>query len=318
DIEYHISTDTSGISIPLLFYAMDLYSAKGVLLNNDNMEQDFMASIDGVLVEISPIPHELQSYDSSMSLADFEYYFYHENDEYEGLFEMNDSETSSFYVSPSDLKYFETNIDSGKHIIKASYYASTWTYQDIWVQEKSFRYALSPAQYWKSFNELNITIDASNYNGEVQFTSQDSTSFTGIMNHQYLNIPYDVIVIEQVIDINPFAQTLINLSPFNIAIITLLILLIIHTFLQYRYRKTNTIKLFSWIALIGGLLVPILTILVFWSSYELIYMLLGNMASNRASYGMVFAIFILGPILFMVYLLYSFLIDFIFKRNLKN
>jgi len=135
-IEYIIKTDSSGKQIPLLFYAKDYFGY-------------FKVWVEGIEIELSDIP----SYYGLSTSPSFE--------KFSNLFENSSSNEEVRSVSISwekgfshvynldELKYFEIDLTKGKHIIRVEYVADAWTDVSDWVTECSFRYSLSPANYWK-------------------------------------------------------------------------------------------------------------------------------------------------------------------------
>jgi len=298
EVEYIINSEKDGISIPLLFYASEYYT-------------DFKVSIDG-----NPI--ELKNYNiQNKELTNFEYLYNPDNTntpEVHAVFNNGQSET----IRLNDFLYFETNISKGKHIIKVSYKASTFSYKHRRLTEKSFRYALSPANYWKSFGTLNITIE-NNSNQKI------TTNLGGLTNgslkttavYHFTEIPVDVININLEPNLSVFTKFLLKIGYFNLALFFMLPLVYFHYKSIKKFRKRNTTSKLSAIAILGGILLPFLFIFVLIFSSFFIDYFLGEHASGREGYGAFFS-FLFLPKFILVYLSISIVIDIIIRKLQKH
>jgi len=299
DIEYIINSEKDGINIPLLFYASNYYT-------------NFEVSIDG-----NPI--ELKEYNiRNKELTNFEYLYNPDNTntpEVHAVFNNGQSET----IRMNDFLYFETNISKGKHSIKVSYKASAFQYDHSRLTEKSFRYALSPANYWKSFGTLNVTIDASNCSEKIttNLGSPTEGELNSISKYHFTELPVDMIQIDLDLKLDPFPKFLLKIGYFNLALLFMLPLVYFHYRLMKKFRKRNTTSKLSAIAILGGILLPFLFIFVLIFSSFFIDYFLGEYASGREGYGAFFSFFFL-PKFILVYLLIAIITDLIIKKLQKN
>jgi hypothetical protein len=301
DIEYHIDSEKNGIKIPLLFYASQL--------NNS-----FNVTIDGKPIELKDIPYELNNSHID-KFKDFSYFFDPKYDKTNPTIWIEESSTTSFGISIHDFRYFETDITAGKHIIKISYLASIWSDGSNWINEYSFKYALSPAKYWKSYGTLNLTIDATAWGkpiscnvGKPSFGSIDS-----IAHWSFKGLPTDILTITYNPEINIAAKILVLIKPLGLALIFLLILIIVHFKLIKAYRKKNINKKFSKVVIFGSIIIPLFFFISWILFYHVIDVIIGKHASTE--HGYYFAVIILYPIVLPFYWISMWLTDRTVKRN---
>ena len=297
DIEYEILSEKDGLKIPLLFYAY-------------NYDDDFKVSIDGKEIKLNT---ELKFWDLHTEEEKLKFKNYHY------LF-TNDREVISNTVATDglnmhDLLYFETDISKGKHTIKVTYKASRWLHQYSRLNEYSFKYVLSPAKYWKSFGTLNIKVDATDFKEEITTNLGNAVSgdLEAIANYHFKALPTETLVINYQPKISKVANFLIKIDSFSLALIFSLFFVAIHLFAMKKYRKQNTKKWISAIAVLGGLFIPFLFVIFLIVSSAIIDVAIGKHASGRAGYGM-FYMFILVPKFILYYLSFSLIMDYVFKR----
>lgn len=298
DIVYSIKTDEEGGQIPLLFLAKD-YKA------------DFKVWVDDRQVEIQNIPSYINKIKDS-KFAKFENSFEYTETGYS--FVKIDWIDYSLYKL-EDFKYFETYLKKGEHKIRVSYTANVWIYNAKWLKEYSFRYALSPASYWKSFGKLSITII--NESGIDSITTNLGTPIEGkfgrISNWTFNHLPVDIFEINYHPVIGNLASILIAIDPFILMIICAVLFLICHLWLIIRCRKKNVEKRVSWVVVLGSVIFSLLILLSYIASYLLIEKLLGKHVSSRLGY----YVLILGfyPLVVFIYLLVMILVDWLVKKQ---
>jgi len=217
-----------------------------------------------------------------------------------------------------DLKYFEADVQRGKHKIKIEYEANVWVYQQEWVNDYSFRYSLAPAKYWKSFGGLSITIkqDSTNHQITTNLGNPIEGNIGAISSWKFNTLPGDLLIIEYHPAINILAQALINLEPFGIMIIVGIMLMGLHLIILKKYSKNDVNKKAIWLKLIGGLSIPYLMLHSYFISYNIIDSILGDFASIR--HGYYFLIIFWYPVIFIVYIIILWLIQLAIQRKLKN
>jgi len=303
EITYHINALADGIKIPLLFYAADY-------------ETDFNISIDGVPVDLLEIPYDYRITDTT-KFHDFSYFFDAKTDVEREKTRVFDGEDNSngFYLELKGMKYFETNILKGEHTIKVTYTAIKWVDGWDWINKYSFRYALSPAKYWKSFGTLSVTIDASAF--ENTFTTNlgepQQGDLASIAKWEFDSLPTETMKISFEPEINKTAVTLIKIRPERLAYIIGLILMILHIMAVRFYRINNPEKKFSWVVIVGSIIVPLMFFLTWIELYPFIDSIIGEHASKEHGYAGLQII--LYPIVMPFYLLVIWLTDRIIKKR---
>ncbi|MFC5284714.1 hypothetical protein [Pedobacter alpinus] len=296
-IIYTINNSFRSNKIPLLFLALDYKADFKVWLNNEP-------------VEIKSIPNDYVNIDRSKFRG------FSEN------FKANEGEAERVYVSfennkvdiysIEDLKFFETNLATGIHQIKVEYIANVWEDKSDWVKSLSFRYSLSPAKYWKSFNSLSIKIQQE----ENQEISTNLGTEKEIINQfkywHFKTLPANFIVIKYKPKQTAFLNILINISPNGFMWLFGVIATLIHLLVLIKNRTSNN-KKNKLIVVIGSLIVPFLTMLVYNSSFSFIDNMIGVNASRFHGYYIL--IFGLYPFVMPIYWLIMHLINRFLIRN---
>jgi hypothetical protein len=216
------------------------------------------------------------------------------------------------------LKYFETSLSKGEHTIKVSYTANAWVYNAAWIKEYSFRYALAPAAYWKSFGGLSVTIiDESMLDSVTTNLGKPiEGKMESISNWRFNKLPVDIFEINYQPVIGKFASILITIDPFGLMIGFGILLFSFHLWLCIWFRKRNPNKKISWVVIAGGILFPLLTLCTYIGTYMIIQSLLGENASTRMGY--YFLIFVFYPLITLIYILLMLLADRLIKYLILN
>jgi hypothetical protein len=303
-IEYHIKADKSGRQIPFLFYASEF-------------KESFRIWIDDKEIELHQVPEAYKELEGT-PFTDFGYFFEAQNLNETKQVLIDDSPSSGFYVSIDDLKFFETDLTEGHHIIRVEYIADKWINRSNWVKEYSFRYALSPAKYWKSFGNLEITLDASNFNETL--TTNLGEPETGSLQSKcvwtFSALPTEVLQITYKPAINRKASTLIAISPTGLTLVLAFILTALHIIAISLYRKKNPDKRFSWIMIAGSIVVPLLTLAGYMLTFDIIDAAIGHEASKY--HGYTFLVIILYPILLPLYWIIMWLVDKTLTKKIRE
>lgn len=305
-VKYHINSSKDGFQIPFLFYASDYLDS-------------FSVKIDGIEVDISDIPYDFNVPENT-KFKDFSYFF--EDTSYDGNSRVTIAESphAGFAISLHDMIYFETDISKGTHVIEVNYRATSWIDRWDWVKEYSFRYALSPAKYWKSFGTLTIKVDATNFDGELNSNigPPKDGEFTSIAEWEFDKLPTEILQLTHTPKITKTAQALIKITPGGLAYITGGILAILHLLLVILYRKKNLSKRFSLVVIIGSILIPFIFLRCWMSYYGVIDSFIGEHAGRTHGY----TSFLLGlyPIIVPCYWLIYWAIDKLIKKkyDLRN
>jgi hypothetical protein len=302
-IEYNIKSDVVGGQIPLLFLAKEY-------------KNGFKVWLDGKPIEIQNIPKQYYKTENS-PFANFANSFDEriDNNQYISIYwQRNNTELYNL----DDLKYFETILSKGEHKIKVEYLANVWIDNSNWVKEYKFLYSLAPAKFWKSFGSLNITIYQ---DGQLKpITTNLGNPIEGkigaISTWKFNKLPDDLIQIKYKTEITQTAKTLISIEPFGMMLYSGLVLFVIHIVLAFWYRNRNGTKKYSWVVIIGSLIVPYLMLHSYFYSYNLIDNLIGIEASKR--HGYYFLILFWYPVMFVVYLIIMWVIDIIIRKKLAK
>ncbi|MEM6719451.1 MAG: hypothetical protein AAF611_09065 [Bacteroidota bacterium] len=304
EIEYIINAEKDGLQIPLLFYASEYY-------------KDFQVTIDGQEIALQKQEYFWDVYgDDKEKLSNFEYLYNTDAKKSRTLenqfkYERNDR------ISLNDFLYFETDIAAGKHSIKVSYQATNWRYSHNRLNEDSFRYALAPAKYWKSFGILAITIDASKVQDKITINlgTPKSGEVDEISNYHFEKLPVDMIQITRIPTLSGFAKFLLNLETFWLAIILISFFIVFHVWKMHRFRKQYPFKPRSNTAILGTFIMPLLFVCMLLVSTFWIDEAIGKpYASGRESYG-AFYEFLNLPKYVIVYIVFAILVDFMFKKR---
>ncbi len=303
-VEYTIYSDTSGTQIPLLFYARDY-------------KDSFMVWVNNQRVNIRDIPDEYAAIEHSPFSA-FSHSF-NKDDEADGqnkvMIYWQEHNGSAYELN--DLKYFETPLSEGKHVVRITYTANAWKDISGWVSTSSFRYSLSPAKFWKSFGTLHVTIEQE---GTVRQLSTnigvpEEKDIQAKNNWTFASLPAEYIEISSTPVVSTLASILIALSPLGLTIISGIILLALHLVLVKAYRRRNPERKYSPVVVWGSLLVPFLILLGYIFSFGLIDAAIGKDAGRY--HGYTFLVMVLYPVLLLFYWLVVWLVDRREKRKLK-
>ena len=300
-VEYTIQSDTLGKQIPLLFCAL-------------NYDGDFNVWIDNEPVLVQEVNEEYRL-PGKPPFAAFDNTLNHLQDGNDILIYWHENGASHHRFNFNDLKYFEANITESIHKIRVEYTAKVWTDWRGWLRERSFRYSLSPASFWKSFGTLEVTV-------VQKGTVREYTTNLGIPQEKKIEARNTWIFEElpaQYFDItykstpSSMAKALIFLEPGGLTVILAVILFALHLCWTCAYRRKSPYQRYSIPVILGGLIVPGLILLSFMLFYDLIDWVIGDDASGR--HGYTFFILFLYPVLMPVYWLIVWLIDWIYKQK---
>lgn len=303
-IEYIIRTDTNGRQIPLLFHA------KGY-------KDDFKIWVDKKEVKCLDIPSEYKTIVNS-PFEKFSNSFGQpaQNGEGEAV-TIYWQKNAGFVYDLSELKYFETDLTKGEHLITVEYTANVWTDNSDWVKEYSFRYSLSPAKNWKSFGTLEVTLDASDFkSGLTTSLGQHEGRLDSISVWNFSKLPADYFEIIYQPKISGFAKALIAINPFGLTLIFALLLSLLHFIGIKKFRINTPTKKYSWVVIAGSIIFPFMIFVSYIVSYSIIDKIIGDEAGNY--HGYTFLVIIFYPLLLPVYWIIMWLADKGIKRRISN
>lgn len=245
NVKYYIHSSKDGFQIPFLFYASEYLDS-------------FTVKIDGKEVSISKVPYDVDVPENT-KLKDFSYFFEKRADDDYSPVVIEDSPGGGFVVNLHDMLYFEADIPKGQHVIEVSYRATKWVDNSDWVKEYSFRYALSPAKYWKSFGTLKVVVDATDFDKKLtsNIGAPASGSLNSITEWEFDKMPTEILQINYTPEVSKTAQLLINVGPRGLAYMTGALLATLHLMTVVWYRKKNPAKRYSPAVIVGSLLIPL-------------------------------------------------------------
>lgn len=290
-VEYYIDADEQCAKVPLIFYASDF-------------EKDFKVWIDGKVITTQPLPDFLHS-TLNKNYKYLTAYFSHRDIQATFIHDVSSEELTT--IEP-DLKYFETAITKGKHVIRVIYTATHWIDHSNTLREFSFRYALSPAYQWKSYGKLHITFDAKNLSEKYKniytnLRTPDKGDLNSTAHWYYTEIPIDVMMFQSE-EYQPFyIRALVYMNPWIFMLLFSSLLMYWHAWKINANRKINFHKTISKIALYGSLLLPLLVLLG-----AMCYSLFISKITNSSA-GYFFIILILYPLVVPFYLFIIWLYD---------
>lgn len=269
-VEYQIHSVKEGFQIPLLFYVSELNEPIEAFVDNKKIETIVSADRYDTL--------------NKVRFLDFTYFFKSEGTNRPVLIE--ESNTGGFYVEWDDMIYFETDLSRGDHVIRIHYAANRWTDGSEWVNMYSFRYALSPAKYWKSFGTLDVVVDASEFSHLISTNLHQPGNgrVDSIATWHYTKLPTEIIQVYYTPTPGPLVQQAVQLGPSGFTKGLALILIAFHVILTYFYRKKNPHRKHNLILNIGSVIVPFLIVFSWVLFYALLKFLLGDDASSTRGY----------------------------------
>ena len=301
-IEYFIDCDSSGIQIPLLFLARDY-------------KDEFKVWVDNIEIKVMDIPASylntndapFNKFSNAFSLSAMQ--------DGPATVSIHWEEKVANNYPVTDLKYFETSLKKGAHIIRVEYTANVWIDNSDWIKEYSFRYSLSPARYWKSFVNLEIVIDASS--AGKQLTSNLGAPTKGktdaVASWSFKKLPADYFNIIYRPAVSSLSNRLIKIGPGGLTLALALILASLHIIAVKGYRKKNIAAKYSWVVIAGSIILPIVILLGYIFSFYWIDSSIGVQAGGR--HGYTFLVLVLYPVLLTVYWVIMWLTDRSIKRN---
>jgi hypothetical protein len=299
-IEYFISSDMEGNQIPLLFHAEDY-------------KDEFRVWIDNKRVSLSYLPTFYKATKDSL-VKQFSSSFRNSSTADEPQVSIMWSEHEGSTYDYKDLKYFEIDLSKGEHIIRVEYVADVWTDNSDWVKEYNFNYSLSPARFWRSFGSLEVTVKCPEFNqliktnlGQPKIKSSDSLYW------QLKKLPADFFTIAYIPNISNFSKMLIKIGPIGLTVIFALLIIFLHSYHIFIYRKSHLEVKYSWVVIAGSIINPLVILIGYMSSYSLIESSIGKDAGSPGGY--LFLCILLYPIALPIYWLLMGDIDRKIKKN---
>jgi len=302
NVEYHINSSEDGVQIPFLFYASEFLDS-------------FVVKIDGKEVIVKEVPSEYNVPEGT-KFKDFSYFFEPPSHNSYSSVLLEETPTVGFFINFNNMVYFETDITKGKHLIEVSYIATEWVHTREWVNDYSFRYALSPAKYWKSFGTLHVEVDATKHKKSLttNLGEPNEGNLDAVAMWDFDKLPVEVLQVKYTPTINNTAQNLLKIGPSGLAYITGILLAIVHLVFLIKYRKQNPTKKYSVVLIAGSILVPLIFVFSWLYYYSFIDSMIGPDASGKHGYN--FFVVLLYPFILPFYWVVFWLIDRWVKKGL--
>jgi len=295
-IDYHIRNYEAGNQIPMLFHAKDY-------------QGEFKIWVDQKEIALQVLPEEYLT-GNSTALEKFSSYFHKDfgQDQPETVVLYWEDGTGYIY-SLRDLSYFELDLLPGEHHIRVEYLANAWTDLSDWVKEYSFRYSLSPAQQWKSFGSLEVTVDARALGMPIttNLGQPSAGKLDSVATWQFSSLPASYLTLTYTPKVSDLAEGLIQIGPSGIAIGIALLLAVLHFFFLKQHRKKHPQGLFSWVLLLGIFVVPFLILGSYPYAYDFIDGIIGEDASRFHGYS--FLVLFLYPLIVPLYGILLWILD---------
>lgn len=272
NVRYVIKTDSSGISIPLVFQAEGYKDGIEIFFNDQKVD----------VAAYFPARYNL----SALGLDTIA----------KGIM-IKWGEGHYIHKTAEELKYFEIDLLEGIHTIEVRYVAEPWIDRSDWVKKRSFYYSLMPITFWKSLGEIIIKFDYSNVSTIVNdITVNLGPNYIEDNNEQsriwtLSKIEDEYLAIAYLPKISPLSKWLIKISPTGITLFFAVILGLLHLGC-IRYGRNQSRSVRKFFVYTGGLAVPILVFLIYLYSYFIIDGTLADHASAYHGYTFLAIIFV--------------------------
>jgi len=301
-IEYRIRVNQNGVQIPMLFYHSD---------NDSTLE----VSVDNKTVFLHRVYADYDKTDSA-KLSGFDY-FQGLDVNNKDLIEKTDS--VEFFVISDFLYYFKENLAQGEHIVKVKCTAHQRMDGHSLVRQRSFRYFLVPAKFRNLHDGLEINLDASRVKGAIatNLGTPVRGDLNGVAVWSFSSLPQEMIEILYVPQISLVARALVMITPWGLAVICALLLIVLHVFAIWRFRRTYFKRRYSWVMIVGGILVPGLAGLCLVLSYYLTNAAIGEEAGENSPFVVAFISALFYPYILVVYWPAMWVIDRIITVRLR-
>lgn len=284
-VEYTIHTDKSGNQVPLLFYASEY-------------DHDFKVWMDDKEVYSSPVRSSYRM-NFGTGLRHFEELY--SQVEAVNRTVADDTLETWLQIEEENLHFFEVNIPKGNHVFRIEYTATNWEDRSEWIARYSFRYVLAPARFWKSFGGLEVTIDNSHFNRELELLASGKqlvpAGQTSIF--KFTSLPGDFLQLNFSPAMGGFATFLTKLNPFLFSVFCGILLIVLHVVFMRLYRRKYPNKRFSFVMIVGSFIVAFMIPFSYVMYFELVDALIGEYASRF--HGYTFMMMLLFPPLLFVY-----------------
>ena len=291
-VSYKLYNNREGLQFPLVFEVFDEFG----------QSNEFEITVDGQSVPVVTVTED-----------------------------NNGLETSDFYIPANtgleqfraDSKYINLDLSSGLHTITATYDVQPHYYGSDWTGISTYSYSLVPMkesvsddkQFKGSFIKLN-------FNGGLDYISMDidGTKNTLPSNNQWHfndSLAKEIDFIIQA-PLNPVAKVLTAVSPFITISFALFVLGGLHLRMMKRRQQAQPETLWT-VMLVGGFLVPLLSLIIYYLYLLMTDMIIGQGATGE-SRGLFFIwVLPLGYIVITpIYLIISFVAFMMVKQTVTK
>ena len=291
-VSYKLYNNREGLQFPLVFEVFDEFG----------QSNEFEITVDGQSVPVVTVTED-----------------------------NNGLETSDFYMPANtgleqfraDSKYINLDLSSGLHTITATYDVQPHYYGSDWTGISTYSYSLVPMkesvsddkQFKGSFIKLN-------FNGSLDYISMDidGTKNTLPSNNQWHfndNLAKEIDFIIQA-PLNPVAKVLTAVSPFITISFALFVLGGLHLRMMKRRQQAQPETLWT-VMLVGGFLVPLLSLIIYYLYLLVTDMIIGQGATGESRDLFFIWVLPLGYIVITpIYMIISFVVFMMVKQTVTK
>ena len=291
-VSYKLYNNREGLQFPLVFEVFDEFG----------QSNEFEITVDGQSVPVVTVTED-----------------------------NNGLETSDFYMPANtgleqfraDSKYINLDLSSGLHTITATYDVQPHYYGSDWTGISTYSYSLVPMkesvsddkQFKGSFIKLN-------FNGSLDYISMsiDGMKNTLPSNNQWHfkdNLTKEIDFTIQA-PLNPVAKVLTAVSPFITISFALFVLGGLHLRMMKRRQQAQPETLWT-VMLVGGFLVPLLSLIIYYLYLLVTDMIIGQGATGDSRDLFFIWVLPLGYIVITpIYLIISFVVFMMVKQTVTK
>lgn len=300
-MEYLIRSDEA-VQIPLLYWA-------------DSPGSELVAFWDEVPIDVSEIP---AAYPEPIGtpFEDFAGIYDPPKDFEQADIYISTGGNRGYYLDFNELYYFEVDSLTQDHKFTLSYTATCGISLESWIKEHDVRFSFSPREFWSTDAPLRVTLNAAQFSEPIVTNLGEPT--TGEVNElatwEFEHPPATMIEISAKAEVSKIASFFMTITPAGMTAVLALLVLLLHFYFIFRWRKKHPTKRFSWVAIVGSILLPIPVLSAWILFFAFIDVLIG--AEATGNHGFTLVIFILYPILTPLYLIIAWLTDWLYMRRL--
>lgn len=291
-VSYKLYNNREGLQLPLVFEVFDEFG----------QSNEFEITVDGQSVPVVTVTED-----------------------------NNGLETSDFYMPANtgleqfraDSKYINLDLSSGLHTITATYDVQPHYYGSDWTARHTYSYSLKPRQQSdtqsQQFQGSTVTL---NFYGDADHVTVDiDNEKTALSANQPLyfkdNLTKEINFIIQA-PLNPVAKVLTAVSPFITISFALFVLGGLHLRMMKRRQQAQPNTL--WTAmLVGGFLVPLLSLIIYYFYLLVTDMIIGQGATGESRDLFFIWVLPLGYIVITpIYMIISFVVFMMVKQTVTK